>query len=136
MAIAKTKTSKLTKAGWIAVKEIPEAAIETLENQSPTAIELFTAIGEIYEIFHHKETDRYMLITDGGGSFSTNAPGLLISTANPHRADCNERSRSNPSTMVFTIGLDDKTVGDWAVWVGAHNNDPERRPSVGYHYVS
>jgi len=135
MSIGRVASEALKVAGWTPVDTIPSDAIDKLEEQSPTAILLFSAIAEIYELFHHSESDRWMMVTDGGESFKVGAPGLLISSANPARLDA-DSDETKASTMVFTIGLDDKTVDEWLMWVGAHDNHPHRRPDMGYHYTS
>ena len=135
MPIGRTASETLKLAGWREVAEIPQEAVEQLESQSTTSIRLFEAVSEIYEIFHHEETDRYILITNGGSFLTTNADGMLLATANPERLDT-DNAEANNKTMIFTIGLDDKTVGNWLVWVGAQKNMPQRRPDRGFHYVS
>lgn len=134
MAIATTTLGALRLAGWTAKQEIPGEAMDKLEKEARTGIPLFEAVCEIYEIFHHEDTDRWMLITDGGGSFTTNAPGILIASANPKRKDTDSDAKDH--TMVFTIGLDDDTVSKWLRWVGYDDNEPEKRPDFGFHYVS
>ncbi len=135
MGIGRSASLALHHAGWEPADEIPSAAIEQLEAQSSTAIKLFSAVSEIYEIFHHAETDRWILVTDGGGSFKVNAPGLLIASSNPDRLGTS-REDAKQETMIFTIGLDDKTVNNWLLWVGVQKNYPQRRPDLGFHYVS
>jgi hypothetical protein len=135
MAIAKTTLGALRLAGWTAKDEIPANAMEKLEKESSSAIPLFQAVNEIYEIFHHEGSNRWMLITDGGGSFTVNAPGILIASANPNRKDTNSDD-TKQRTIVFTIGLDDGTVSNWLRWVGYDDHLPEKRPDCGFHYVS
>ncbi len=134
MGIGRTATVVLNNAGWEAVDEIPSTAMAQLEEKANTGIKLFSAVNEIYEIFRHAETDRWMLITDGGSSFKVNAPGLLVSSGNPDRLDTDSEDAKN-ETMIFTIGLDDKTVSNWLMWV-SQNNYPQRRPELGFDYVS
>lgn len=134
MGIGRTAEEVLRAAGWKAVDEIPGSEMDKLGAHSPSAIPLFSAVSEIYEIYHHPEKDRWMLITNGGESFTINAPGILIASHNPERLDINRSDEEQ--TMVFTIGLDDKTVGNWLMWVGAQRNDPNRRPDRGFNYVS
>lgn len=133
MPLGKTVIETLHLAGWEEKIDITQAAMDQLEAQSSSAIKLFDAVCEINEIFYHPETDRWILITDGGGSFTVGAEGLLLATANPNRLDTDNAAER---TMVFTIGLSDKTVGQWLVWVGAQNNYPERRPDPGFNYTS
>lgn len=135
MPIGRTASETLKLAGWKDLPEIPRAAMEKMEAESTTVVRLFTAVSEIYEIFYHEATDRYMLITNGAEFFTTNAEVMLLATANPHRLDTNNAEAKN-QTMVYTLGSSGKTVEDWLVWVGAQNNMPQRRPDRGFHYVS
>ncbi|OLF82027.1 hypothetical protein AWH63_10840 [Marinobacter sp. C18] len=135
MPIGATAQHTLDLSGWESKNEIPSDAIDSLDMKSRSSIRLFSAVSEIYEIFHHAETDRWMLVTDGGSSFTVNAPALLIASPNPERLDT-DCPKAQASTIVFTIGLDDKTVSDWLVWVGCQNHYPQRRPDRGFHYVS
>ena len=135
MALAKTTLGALKLAGWTAKEEIPGDAMDKLDRESSAAIPLFGSVNEIYEIFHHEDSDRWLMITDGGGSFTVNAPGMLIASANPRRKDTNSPD-TKQSTMVFTIGLDDDTVSKWLRWVGYDDNEPSKKPDCGFHYVS
>jgi len=135
MALGRTTIAALEAAGWEPRKELSQGAMDELENVAQTAISLFSAVNEIYEAFYQPETERWMLITDGGSTFKVNAPGLLIASPNPHRLDT-QNPTYREATMIFTIGLDDKTVGSWLVWVGTQNNYPQRRPDMGFDYVS
>ena len=133
MPIRRSTSKALKVAGWEEKAELPHAVVERLEAESPAAIKLFDAVTSVYEIFHHSGRDRWVLISDGGSSFSVNAEGMLLATANPERLDT---ENGKDRTMVFTIGLSDKTVSDWLEWVGVRNNLPDLRPDRGYNYVS
>lgn len=134
MPVGVTTQNTLDLSGWESKSEVPSDAIGSLVMTSRSSIRLFSAFSEIYEIFHHAKTDRWMVITNGSGSFSANARAMLIASPNFERldTDCPE---ARASTIVFTIGLDDKTVSDWLVWVGCQNHYPQRRPESGFHYA-
>lgn len=134
MALGRSTLEILRATGWHQVSEIPAAAMERLENEShqrkeqnrDSALQFIT---EIYEIFYNETEDRYMIVTDGGGYLTTNAPGIVIVTAS-------NEDEKHPYTKFFTIGLDDKTVGNWLIWVAAQKCNPDTIPCRGFDYVS
>lgn len=135
MDIGRTASESLKLSGWEQRSEISQEAIESLEENSTAAISLFGAVSEIYEIFHQPSTGRWMVITDGASAFTVNAEAMLIASPNPERLDTEDEGHKH-NTMVFTIGLDTKTVADWLLWVGIQRNYPLRRPDRGFNYVS
>lgn len=109
--------------------------MKRLEDESSSAIKLFDAVSEIYAIFYQAKTDRWMLVTDGGSAFKTNAEGLIIASANPERLDT-DCEKLKARTVVFAIGLDRKTIGEWIIWISSNRHYPERKPDMGFNYVS
>ena len=135
MGISIKANKALEIAGWKAEKRVPEKVMTQLGADSPSAMPLFDAVSEVYEIYHHKESDRWIMITDGGGFFTVNAEGLLI--ASPVAKEAKEGDDSYiTKTVVRSIGLDDKTVEQWLLWAGLQNCNHRVSPERGYHYVS
>jgi hypothetical protein len=134
-----TTSEALRLAGWVEQNEISHDAFTRLEFNSSAAIQLHDFlhdhVTELYFVLHHPESDRYMIVVDGGGALKVGAEGVLIATPSPDRQDT-ENEKARAETMVHAIGLSQETVQDWLLWVGAQNCLPARRPDPGYNYMS
>jgi hypothetical protein len=127
-SLGRTADEVLRLAGWKQVSTLPEKAQARLEEESSAAIKIFDYVTEVFFIFHHEESDRYMVITDGGSALKVDAEGLIIATANPERLDIDDKERAKTQTIVHAITMTDKMIADWLMWVGAQRCYPLRKP--------
>jgi hypothetical protein len=63
-SIGRTTSEALRLAGWVETPEVPEEAFQRMSAEAPPAMKfhdfMHTQVAELYFVFHHPESDRYL----------------------------------------------------------------------------